>query len=179
MKQSLMLLTGITYNYYDRKNNFALLVFLDEEKGIFTGIEVQDPKDDFSDLDKVKSHLTGFGFVSGLKREKFQYLTLDPKQGQIRMSDMIEMKDSSKYSGSENIIYSEEKRVHQNSSLKFCDSGSYVSDEELEAFVSVALASQDGNIVFRNICRQVEELADIEQRKAKGYLKVDGNVSDR
>ena len=58
MKQSLMLLTGITYNYYDRKNNFALLVFLDEEKGIFTGIEVQDPKDDFSDLDKVKSNVT-------------------------------------------------------------------------------------------------------------------------
>ena len=53
MKQSLMILTGIAYNYYNKRSNFALLGFLDEETKVFTGIELRDEEDNFSDFHQI------------------------------------------------------------------------------------------------------------------------------
>lgn len=178
MKQSLMVLTGITYNYYHRKSNFVLLGFLDDTK-VFTGIELQDEKNDFSDLSQIKDYLHGARYVCGIKDEKFQYMALDPRKGEISFSQILKRDTDTGYYGNEYLVYAGPKPLLQGSLLKFCDEEYYFCDDQLNAIVSVALSSQDVNLDWREIQRVVEEKAIMRHQQVKGFLKVDGNVSDR
>ncbi len=178
MKQSLMILTGIAYNYYNKRSNFALLGFLDEETKVFTGIELRDEEDNFSDFHQIGRYLPRARYVCGLKEEKFQYMSLDPRLGQICFSS-ISKQDDSGYYGNETVVYAGEKPLHQNSSLIFGGEEYYFCDDQLEAMVSVALSSQEVNPDWRKVQVIVEERARIEYQKSKGFLGTYGNVSDR
>ena len=171
MKEQIMIVDGIAHNEENEIYFFQLIGYLNKENNIFRGIEINLENLNFYSLERAKEYLqnsdiSDISLVCGVKRENFDYYTLDEKGKNIHYTNLKKM-ESGQWFGRGYVLTGECHPQLQNTVYKQAEKETFVADEELDAFLSIILENQRGNFTWKGISCTVEEKASQAFEKVK------------
>lgn len=163
MKQPLLVLSGMKYDYCNEIILNKMIGFLDQNLNIFTGIEVSEQECDIKDVKAIQDYLLTqreskkLRFVCGMMGEDFCYYGLDFSTSDIQFGKTSLNQDG--YQGSLQVFHEGKELILQN---RFYVSAytTHVEGEEDLAFATEALLDENSNnLTWRGIQYAVEAKA--------------------
>lgn len=176
MKQSIMILSGMTYDFCSEVVFNKAIGFFDEENKIFTGIQITEEECEICSLETIKSYLqsadekTSLRFLCGVMREEFEYYALDFHSQQISFGK-AQMKDQ-KYVGSVKILQEKSTLVLQDTLYTVFRQMGYEPDEELRQLLIHVLETRKWDFTWNGVQYAVERKAKDRNPNIKTLMGV-------
>ncbi len=167
MKQQVIILNGITYDYCEETRFYRMIGLLDSKTGIFEGVEVV--TNNFETLEKTKERIRLLDPISarmatGFVDETIHYSVLDMQKGIATETELKKFGDDSFY-GHEQQEEILTRRI--NSNFKTGSSIETVEDLEMKVLLDGLLSCQQRNFIFSKL--QANVVASKEVEKVKIY----------
>ena len=171
MKQSIMMLSGMTYDYCSEVVLNRIIGFLDEEQNIFTGIEINDKECNIRDLEDIKRYLiqdnATLRYLCGNLDGNFEYYAADLQKGKLQYCRMVR-RNAEEMVGNIKVLQDGKKTTIVDSLYSSISSKTYVQDEELKAIITDLLEKEKNNHIIKGFRYSVE----IKAKESKPVNKV-------
>lgn len=159
MKQSIMVLSGMTYDYCNEMVLNKIIGFFDEEQNIFTGIEINDEECNISNLEDIKRYLvqenSTLRYVCGNLDDSFEYYAADLQKGKLHYCRMVR-RNAEELIGNIKVLQNGVKPILVNSLYSSISTRAYAQDEELNEIVNNLLEKEKNNSVLKGFKYSVE-----------------------